>query len=127
MDCFNLAFRIPNLLRVMFAEGALSQAFVTTFSKNLKSDGEQSAWALANKMMTLAAVFMSLVTLVGVLAAPWIVDLLTSFSRSGTTTRIYDPQEIALMVTMVRVMGHRMGQAMEHSWSTRQKVPRGTI
>ncbi len=104
MDCFNLAFRIPNLLRDMFAEGALSQAFVTTFSKKLKSEGEESAWALANKMMTLAAVFMSLVTLVGVLAAPWIVALLTSFSHSGTAARSYDPQEIALMVTMVRVM-----------------------
>ena len=104
MDCFNLAFRIPNLLRDMFAEGALSQAFVTTFSKKLKSEGEQSAWALANKMMTLAAVFMSLVTLGGVLAAPWIVELLTAFSRSGTAARTYDPGEIALMVTMVRVM-----------------------
>ena len=38
-DCFNLAFRVPNLLRDLFAEGALSQAFVTTFSKKLKSEG----------------------------------------------------------------------------------------
>ena len=59
MDCFYLAFKVPNLLRDLFAEGALSQAFVTTFSKKLKSEGEESAWALANKMMTLAAVFMS--------------------------------------------------------------------
>jgi putative peptidoglycan lipid II flippase len=104
MDCFYLAFKVPNLLRDLFAEGALSQAFVTTFSKKLKSDGEQSAWALANKMMTLAAVFMSGVTILGILAAPWIVDLLTSLSRSGATPRVYDPGEIALMVTMVRIM-----------------------
>ena len=74
MDCFYLAFKVPNLLRDLFAEGALSQAFVTTFSKKLKLEGEQSAWALANKMMTLAAVFMSLVTLLGIGIAPWIVE-----------------------------------------------------
>ena len=68
LDCFQLAFRVPNLLRDLFAEGALSQAFVTTFSKKLKTDGDSPAWALANKMMTLAAVFMSLVTVAGVLA-----------------------------------------------------------
>ena len=43
MDCFYLAFRVPNLLRDLFAEGALSQAFVTTFSKKLKAEGEVSA------------------------------------------------------------------------------------
>ena len=104
MDCFYLAFKVPNLLRDLFAEGALSQAFVTTFSKKLKSDGDASAWRLANKMVTLAAVFMSLVTLIGILAAPWIVEFLTSLSRAGSTPRNYDPQEIALTVTMVRVM-----------------------
>ena len=104
MDCFYLAFKVPNLLRDLFAEGALSQAFVTTFSKKLKSDGEESAWALANKMMTLAAVFMSLVTLLGILIAPWIVDFLTSLSRTGSSPRTYNPEEIALTITMVRVM-----------------------
>ena len=104
MDCFYLAFKVPNLLRDLFAEGALSQAFVTTFSKKLKTDGERPAWELANKMMTLAAVFMSGVTLLGILAAPWIVEFLTSLSRSGATPRAYDPEEIALTVTMVRVM-----------------------
>lgn len=104
MDCYYLAFKVPNLLRDLFAEGALSQAFVTTFSKKLKSEGETSAWALANKMMTLAAVFMSFVTLLGILAAPWIVDFLTSLSRTGSSPRTYNPEEIALTVTMVRVM-----------------------
>jgi putative peptidoglycan lipid II flippase len=98
MDCFVVAFRIPNLLRDMFAEGALSQAFVTTFSKKLKTDGDESAWSLANKMTTLAAVFMSLVTVAGILAAPWIVDLMTVARHN------YNPAQIELMVTMTRVM-----------------------
>lgn len=104
MDCFYLAFRVPNLLRDLFAEGALSQAFVTTFSKKVKSDGPENAWVLANRMMTLAAVFMSFVTLVGIALAPWIVELLTAFSRSGETARDYDATEISLMVEMVRIM-----------------------
>jgi len=104
MDCFNLAFRVPNLLRDLFAEGALSQAFVTTFSKKLKSEGEESAWLLANKMMTLAAVFMSGITLLGILTAPWMVDLLTALARSGAARRDYNLDEVALTVTMVRVM-----------------------
>ena len=104
MDCFYLAFKVPNLLRDLFAEGALSQAFVTTFSKKLKSDGEESAWALANKMFTLAAVFMSAITLLGVWVAPWIVEALTALSRSGASPRNYNPDEIAFTVTMVRIM-----------------------
>lgn len=104
MDCFYLAFRVPNLLRDLFAEGALSQAFVTTFSKKVKSDGVESAWVLANRMMTLAAVFMGLLTLAGIAAAPWIVELLTSFSKSGETARSFNAGEFSLMVEMVRVM-----------------------
>jgi putative peptidoglycan lipid II flippase len=104
MDCFYLAYKVPNLLRDLFAEGALSQAFVTTFSKKVKSDGPDNAWVLANRMMTLAAVFMGVVTLVGIGVAPWIVELLTSLSRSGETARDYNPAEISLMVEMVRVM-----------------------
>src|SRR3954464_5281529 len=49
MDAFNAAFRIPNLLRDLFAEGALSTAFVTTFSKTIALEGDNSAWRLANK------------------------------------------------------------------------------
>jgi putative peptidoglycan lipid II flippase len=104
MDCFYLAYKVPNLLRDLFAEGALSQAFVTTFSKKVKSDGPEQAWVLANRMMTLAAVFMGLVSLVGIAVAPWIVELLTSLSKSGETARAYNPAEISLMVEMVRVM-----------------------
>ena len=104
MDCFYLAFKVPNLLRDLFAEGALSQAFVTTFSKKVKSDGVESAWVLANRMMTLAAVFMSLVALIGIAVAPWIVELLTVFSKSGETARVYNSEEVSLIVEMVRVM-----------------------
>jgi putative peptidoglycan lipid II flippase len=104
MDCFYLAFKVPNLLRDLFAEGALSQAFVTTFSKKLKTHGDAPAWALANKMLTLAAVCMSIITLLGIAAAPWIVELLTALPRSGSAPRAHDPQEVAFTITLVRIM-----------------------
>lgn len=103
-DCFVLAYKVPNLLRDLFAEGALSQAFVTTFSKALKTDGEASAWQLANRVMTLATVFIGLITVLGILIAPWIVELLMLLSHSDATGRNYSPEEMALTVTMVRIM-----------------------
>src|SRR6202171_6235335 len=52
MDAFTAAFRIPNLLRDLFAEGALSAAFVTTFSKTIARSDDAAAWRLANKVAT---------------------------------------------------------------------------
>ena len=77
MGLFTIAFRIPNLLRDLFAEGALSTAFVTVFSQRIEKEGEASAWALAAKMMTLVVVFMSFVSLLGVLFSRPLVSLLT--------------------------------------------------
>src|SRR5207245_11285253 len=77
LDAFLMAFRVPNLLRDLFAEGALSTAFITTFSKRIAVDGDASAWRLGNKVATLTAVFMSVITLLGIVFAPQLVDLLT--------------------------------------------------
>src|SRR5258708_34981840 len=48
MDAFNVAFRVPNLVRDLFAEGAMSAAFVPTFMRQLTAGGKESAWRLAN-------------------------------------------------------------------------------
>src|SRR3981081_1551336 len=59
LDAFLTAFRAPNMVRDLFAEGALSTAFVTTFSRRIATDGDESAWSLASKVATLTLVFMS--------------------------------------------------------------------
>lgn len=82
LGAFIVAFRIPNLLRDLFAEGALSTAFITVFSKKLETEGEQSAWALASKMFTLTVVFMSGVTILGVLLAGPLFDLISLGARN---------------------------------------------
>ncbi len=72
-DAFVTAFRIPNLLRDLFAEGALSAAFVTTFSQKLEKEGDKAAFRLANLVLNGLFVVLSIITLVGILAAPWLV------------------------------------------------------
>src|SRR3954471_21109546 len=76
MDAFVSAFRVPNLLRDLFAEGALSTAFVTTFSKKIAKEGDQSAWQLANKVATLTTVVLSGVVLLGMLFTPQLIQIL---------------------------------------------------
>src|SRR5205085_1731078 len=96
LDAFLMAFRLPNLLRDLFAEGALSTAFITTCSKKITTDGDQSAWRLANKVATLTAVFMSVITLLGIIFAPQLVELLTWGSWS--------PDKTALTILLTRIM-----------------------
>lgn len=76
LGAFIVAFRIPNLLRDLFAEGALSTAFITVFSRKLELEGPGAAWRLASKMFTMVVVFMSAVTLLGILLAGPLFNLL---------------------------------------------------
>ena len=48
MDAFNVAFRVPNLVRDLFAEGAMTAAFVPTFTRTLQTRGREAAWRLGN-------------------------------------------------------------------------------
>ena len=75
-DAFIAAFRAPNLLRDLFAEGALSTAFITTFSKKIQLEGDGAAWRLANKMGTLLLVFMGAMTLLGIALSPQLIAVL---------------------------------------------------
>src|SRR2546423_6814373 len=86
LDAFLMAFRLPNLLRDLFAEGALSTAFITTFSKKIATEGDEAAWRLGNKVATLAAVFMSAVTVLGIIFAPQLIHLMTWWSWSPEKT-----------------------------------------
>jgi putative peptidoglycan lipid II flippase len=95
MDAFTIAFRIPNLLRDLFAEGALSTAFVTTFSKTTAVQGDAAAWRLADKVATLAIIVLSAITIAGIISAPWLVSVLAPG---------FDGDKAALTVTLTRVM-----------------------
>ena len=75
-DAFLIAFRIPNLLRDLFAEGALSAAFVPTFARAWKEGGREGAHQFAAKVATLLAAVMGVVVLAAYLATDGIVGLL---------------------------------------------------
>src|SRR5437764_7746254 len=67
MDAYNVAFRLPNLLRDLFAEGAISAAFIPTFTRTLATDGRAAGWRLGNLVLNTLA----LVTLACVAAGWW--------------------------------------------------------
>ena len=75
-DAFVIAYRIPNLLRRLVGEGAVSAAFIPIFSKYLSSENRKEAFAFANAMITIVTCIMTVVVLLGVLLSPWIVRLL---------------------------------------------------
>jgi putative peptidoglycan lipid II flippase len=75
-DAFRAAFKIPNLLRDLFAEGALSAAFVPTYARALAGEGRESAFRLASRLMTLLSVILSGLVLLGLVFAPFLVRVL---------------------------------------------------
>ena len=52
VDAYNVAFRIPNLVRDLFAEGAMSAAFVPTFTRAITNDGREAGWRLARNAIS---------------------------------------------------------------------------
>ncbi len=95
MDAFTAAFRIPNLLRDLFAEGALSTAFVTTFTKTIARSGDAAAWRLANKVATLTLVVLGGICVAGMVFSAQLVGLLAPG---------FDPQKAALTAELTRIM-----------------------
>jgi putative peptidoglycan lipid II flippase len=96
-DVFIAAFRIPNLLRDLFAEGALSTAFTTTFTKTWAKEGSEASWRLAQIVLSTLLLILGLICLLGIAAAPWIVDL-TSYGFHG------NPAKYGMCVSMTRLL-----------------------
>src|SRR5438093_418180 len=97
LDAFITAFRIPNLLRDLFAEGALSAAFVTTFTWRLEHEGEAAAWRLANLVVNALAIVVSAITLAGIWFAP---ALVTAIAPGFADI----PGKVELTVALTRIM-----------------------
>ncbi len=96
-DAFSLGFRIPNLTRDLFAEGALSSAFVPTFTEYLSTRGKEEAARLANLVATALIVIVGGLCALGVVFAPTLVHLLAPGYAQV-------PGKFELAVTMTRIM-----------------------
>ena len=96
-DAFNVAFRIPNLFRRLFAEGAFSQAFVPVLAASKAEHGEEATQRMVAKVATVLAWLMLLVCVIGVVAAPLLVWAMASGLQK-------DPQGYNVAVVLTRWM-----------------------
>jgi len=96
-EAFLLGFRIPNLTRDLFAEGALSSAFVPVFTEYLSGKGKKEAAALSNLVATATIIVVGLLCLAGIIFAPQLVQLLAPGFHQI-------PGKFELAVEMTRIM-----------------------
>lgn len=95
-DAFFVAFRIPNLLRRLFAEGAFSQAFVPILAEYRTRNGEGETRLLVDRVATALSLAVLAVSIVGIFAAPWIIYV----SAPGFSAT---PEKFELTVAMLRI------------------------
>lgn len=96
-DAFFAAFRLPNMLRELLGEGALSAAFIPVFSETLTKKGREPAWRLVRSVLTLLALVLSLISVTGILLAPVLIQLIAPGFQSI-------PSKFTLAVLLARMM-----------------------
>src|SRR5215813_14305801 len=96
-DAYVIAFRIPNLLRDLFAEGALSSAFVPVFSEYLVKRDEREAFRLSNLVTTALVLILGIIVILGIVFAGPIVAFIAPGFQDN-------PEKFALTVRMTRIM-----------------------
>jgi putative peptidoglycan lipid II flippase len=96
-DAFNVAFRIPNLFRRLFAEGAFSQAFVPVLAASRQKNGDEATHVLMDQAATVLAWALLVTSVLGVLGAPFLVWLMASGLQSS-------PAGFEVAVVMTRWM-----------------------
>jgi putative peptidoglycan lipid II flippase len=99
-DVFIAAFRIPNLLRDLFAEGALSTAFTATFTKTWEKEGAATSWHLARLVLSTLILVLGLICVAGIIFSPEVVFLISG----GFKGDLAHPDKFALTVTMTRIL-----------------------
>jgi putative peptidoglycan lipid II flippase len=96
-DAFRVAFRVPNLVRDLFAEGAMSAAFVPTFTRELTQAGKPRAFRLANSVMTALIIVTGVLVALGMIFAEPLVRLYADGFEAV-------PGKIELTVSLARIM-----------------------
>ena len=94
-DAFQAAFKISNTLRDLFAEGALSAAFVKVFTDYQVKRTEEEAWRLASMVLNALAVVLCVVVVIGIFVSPYLITLLA---------KDFSPEKAALATTLTQIM-----------------------
>lgn len=124
-DAFFVAFRIPNLLRRLFAEGSLSVSFVPVFTDYLTNQGRVEAYGLARAALQLLSAILALVAVTGILLSPYVVGVIApgfvalpgKFALTVSLTRLMFPYIffvglVALCMGFLNVLGHFAAPAL---------------
>ncbi len=96
-DAYQVAFRIPNLLRDLFAESALSAAFVPTFIDNLTHKERKEVWKFASNVFNTMLLFIGILTILGIVFAPYVVKII-AYGFANT------PGKQELTITLTRII-----------------------
>ncbi len=102
-DAFQIANRIPNLVRDLFAEGAMSAAFVPTFTRYLKNEGKEAAWRLGNLVINALLVVTTVLVVLGIIYAEPLLSLLPDFGGSDPAGAD-GAARLALTVQLARIV-----------------------
>jgi len=122
-DAFFVAFRIPNMLRRLLAEGSLSMAFVPVFTEYLTKKGQTEAFSMAKSTIRVLSVVLVFISIIGIIAAPGIVRIMApgfvglKYDLTVLLTRIMFPYIffvclVALSMGILNVLGHFAAPAL---------------
>jgi putative peptidoglycan lipid II flippase len=106
-DAFSAAFRIPNFLQNIFGEGALSASFIPVYAKLLAQEDEKEATHIANAVLGVLALTVSLIVLIGVLTTPYLIPLIAPGFQGETRE---------LTVRLVRILFPGAGLLVLSAW-----------
>jgi putative peptidoglycan lipid II flippase len=106
-DAFSAAFRIPNFLQNIFGEGALSASFIPVYAKLLAHDEEEEAAHVANAVLGILALVVSLIVLAGVLTTPYIISAIAPGFKGETRE---------LTIRLVRILFPGAGLLVLSAW-----------
>ena len=106
-DAFNAAFRIPNFLQTLFGEGALSASFIPVYSSLVARGERREADRVAGAVATLLSLAVSIIVLVGVLATPFLIDLIAAG---------FVGQKRELTIQIVRILFPGAGLLVLSAW-----------
>jgi putative peptidoglycan lipid II flippase len=107
-DAYRAAFRIPNILQNMFGEGALSASFIPVYARLLAEGKEDDAGRVASAIFSLIALITSFFVLIGVLTAPWLIDVIAP--------GFHDPLRRNLTIQLVRIFFPAIGILVLSAW-----------
>ena len=98
MDAYNVAFRVPNFLRDLFAEGAMTAAFVPAFTRTLAERGREHAWRLGNLVINALVIITGVIVVLGIIFAQPITEAIVATEFASV------PGKLELTTQLTRVM-----------------------